>query len=67
MIPQYQPSAAYRQLEFLLDRIDNLGERSDFTTQTGNYGNSLNFTTANDSNSGYERMRFGGVGVERMF
>lgn len=31
MIPQYQPSASYRQLEFLLDRIANLSERSDFT------------------------------------
>ncbi|EME46373.1 hypothetical protein DOTSEDRAFT_70394 [Dothistroma septosporum NZE10] len=40
MVPQYAPSAAYRQLEFLLGRIDNLGEVSDFTTQTGNYGNS---------------------------
>ncbi|TKA76925.1 hypothetical protein B0A55_03109 [Friedmanniomyces simplex] len=47
MIPQYAPSAAYRQLEFLLGRIDNLGERSDFTTQSGNFGNNYNFTTAN--------------------
>lgn len=39
MIPQYAPSAAYRQLEFLLGRIDNLGVKSDFTTQKGNYGN----------------------------
>ncbi|CAK3949879.1 hypothetical protein DOTSEDRAFT_70394 [Lecanosticta acicola] len=39
MVPQYAPSAAYRQLEFLLGRIDNLGEVSDFTTQTGNFGN----------------------------
>lgn len=31
MIPQYAPSAAYRQLEFLLGRISSLGERSDFT------------------------------------
>ena len=47
MIPQYAPSAAYRQLEFLLGRIENLGVRSDFTTQSGNYGNNFNFTTAN--------------------
>lgn len=47
MVPQYAPSAAYRQLEFLLGRIDSLGERSDFTTQSGNFGNSFNFTTAN--------------------
>lgn len=39
MIPQYAPSASYRQLEFLLGRIDNLGEVSDFTTQTGDFGN----------------------------
>ena len=38
-IPQYQPSAAYRQLEFLLGRIDNLGEQSDFSTQMGEFGN----------------------------
>jgi carboxypeptidase D len=33
MIPQYQPSAAYRQLEFLLGRIRSLDEISGFTTQ----------------------------------
>nr|POF01229.1 putative serine carboxypeptidase [Quercus suber] len=37
MIPQYAPSASYRQLEFLLGRIDSLSERSDFTTQHGDY------------------------------
>ncbi|KAK3115666.1 hypothetical protein LTR53_004767 [Teratosphaeriaceae sp. CCFEE 6253] len=47
MVPQYAPSAAYRQLEYMLGRIDNLGVRSDFTTQSGDYGNSLNFTTSN--------------------
>ncbi|KAF3765334.1 alpha/beta-hydrolase [Cryphonectria parasitica EP155] len=36
-IPQYVPGAAYRQLEFLLGRIDSLTELGDFTTQTGNY------------------------------
>ncbi|KAH7032609.1 carboxypeptidase cpdS [Microdochium trichocladiopsis] len=39
MVPQYQPSAAYRQLEFLLGRIDSLTEKGDFTTQAGDYGN----------------------------
>ncbi|KAK8255675.1 Alpha/Beta hydrolase protein [Phyllosticta capitalensis] len=39
MIPQYQPSAAYRQLEFLLGRISSLSEVSDFTTQSGAFGN----------------------------
>ncbi|EON68560.1 hypothetical protein W97_07818 [Coniosporium apollinis CBS 100218] len=32
MVPQYAPSAAYRQLEFLLGRIDDLSERGSFTT-----------------------------------
>jgi len=36
-IPQYVPGAAYRQLEFLLGRIDSLTQMGDFTTQTGNY------------------------------
>jgi carboxypeptidase D len=31
MIPQYQPSAAYRHLEYLLGRISSLSEVSDFT------------------------------------
>jgi carboxypeptidase D len=33
MVPQYQPSAAYRQMEFLLGRIKSLTEVSGFTTQ----------------------------------
>lgn len=32
MVPQYQPSSAYRQLEFLLGRIDSLTSRVPFTT-----------------------------------
>lgn len=32
MVPQYAPSAAYRQLEFLLGRIDSLGDTGPFTT-----------------------------------
>lgn len=32
MVPQYQPSSAYRQLEFLLGRIDSLESRVPFTT-----------------------------------
>ncbi|KAF2138488.1 uncharacterized protein K452DRAFT_276917 [Aplosporella prunicola CBS 121167] len=39
MIPQYQPSAAFRQLEFLLGRIESLSVESGFTTETGAYGN----------------------------
>ncbi|KAL8643755.1 MAG: hypothetical protein Q9210_007569, partial [Variospora velana] len=33
MVPQYAPSAAYRQLEFALGRIGSLEERGNFTTQ----------------------------------
>lgn len=36
-VPQYTPGAAYRQLEFLLGRIENLSEEGDYTTQTGNF------------------------------
>ncbi|KAJ5819553.1 hypothetical protein N7474_005144 [Penicillium riverlandense] len=32
-IPQYVPGAAYRHLEFLLGRIENLQQRGSFTTQ----------------------------------
>lgn len=39
MVPQYQPSAAYRQLEYLLGRIDSLTVKGDFTTQKGDFGN----------------------------
>jgi carboxypeptidase D len=33
MVPQYQPSVAYRQMEFLLGRISSLTEVTPFTTQ----------------------------------
>ncbi|KAF1958206.1 carboxypeptidase cpdS precursor [Byssothecium circinans] len=33
MVPQYQPSSGYRQLEFLLGRVDSLESRVPFTTQ----------------------------------
>lgn len=36
-IPQYVPGAAYRQLEFLLGRIESLEVVGDFTTQNGNF------------------------------
>lgn len=36
-IPQYVPGAAYRQLEFLLGRIDSLEQKGDFSTQSGNF------------------------------
>ena len=46
MIPQYAPSAAYRQLEFLLGRISSLTEKSSFTTDPdgANGGKSGNAT-----------------------
>lgn len=33
MVPQYAPSSAYRQLEFLLGRVESLSSRDPFTTQ----------------------------------
>ena len=36
MIPQYQPSSSYRQVEYLLGRIANLSEVSDFTVSVPN-------------------------------
>ena len=36
-IPQYAPGAGYRQLEFLLGRIESLSEVGDFTTVPGNF------------------------------
>lgn len=38
-LPGYSGSSGYRQLELLLGRISSLSERSDFTTQTGKFGN----------------------------
>jgi carboxypeptidase D len=35
MVPQYQPSSGYRQLEFLLGRIDSLTSTVPFTTAPG--------------------------------
>lgn len=47
MVPQYNPGAAYRHVEFLLGRIKSLSEQTDFTTQNGNYGNGFKFVTTN--------------------
>lgn len=52
MIPQYAPSAAYRMLEVLLGRTKDLGTKSDFTTQKGDFGNKFNFVSANSTKSG---------------
>ncbi|KAF2635776.1 alpha/beta-hydrolase [Massarina eburnea CBS 473.64] len=35
MVPQYQPSSGYRQLEFLLGRVESLESRKPFSTQLG--------------------------------
>jgi carboxypeptidase D len=37
MVPQYQPSSAYRQLEYLLGRIDSLTSETPFTTDPGSF------------------------------
>ncbi|MCJ1314230.1 hypothetical protein MMC25_007910 [Agyrium rufum] len=42
-LPQYTPGAAFRMLELLLGRIENLSQVSDFTTQTGNFTGSSPF------------------------
>ena len=34
-VPEHEPGAAYRMLEFLLGRIESLETFGDFTTQTG--------------------------------
>jgi carboxypeptidase D len=36
-VPQYVPGAAYRTLEVLLGRVENLGVVGDFSTQTGKF------------------------------
>jgi carboxypeptidase D len=49
MVPQYQPSSAYRQLEFLLGRISSLSSETPFTTLPGS-GSGKNDT---NSTGGY--------------
>jgi carboxypeptidase D len=54
MVPQYQPSSAYRQLEFLLGRVESLSSEVPFTTLPGSgSGNATNATT------GYEKRSVG--------
>jgi carboxypeptidase D len=65
-IPQYVPTASYRQLEFLLGRIDSLTQQVDhFTTQSGNYSGSMPETpdysasssaTASSSSAAFARL-----------
>ncbi|PSN60457.1 carboxypeptidase cpdS precursor [Corynespora cassiicola Philippines] len=44
MVPQYQPSSAYRQLEYLLGRVDSLSSTQAFTTlPSGNGTNSTGY------------------------
>jgi carboxypeptidase D len=56
MVPQYQPSSAYRQLEFLLGRIDSLSSEAPFTTLPGS-GSGKNET-------GYRKRDLGVMPVE---
>jgi carboxypeptidase D len=59
MVPQYQPSSAYRQLEFLLGRIESLSSEEPFTTLPGSgSGNSTNGT------GGYEKRSVGVMPVD---
>jgi carboxypeptidase D len=52
MVPQYQPSSAYRQLEFLLGRIESLSSEVPFTTLPGSgSGNATNATSAYEKRS----------------
>ncbi|KAF2099513.1 alpha/beta-hydrolase [Rhizodiscina lignyota] len=62
MIPQYQPSASYRTVEYMLGRIDSLTEVSDFTTQTGDFGNDASLLLGN----GGIGSDFGGNKTKRM-
>lgn len=39
MLPQYQPSASYRMVEYMLGRNGSLSEVSDFTTQKSDFSN----------------------------
>lgn len=55
MVPQYQPSSAYRQLEFLLGRIDSLTSRVPFTTLP--QGNTTNSTSVHKRELGVADMR----------
>ena len=41
MIPQYAPTAAYRMLEYLLGRVNDLTTNTPFTTQTQESNNGL--------------------------
>jgi carboxypeptidase D len=63
MVPQYQPSSAYRQLEFLLGRVDSLSSTVPFTTRPGD--NSTN-STAEKRDLAYERMR-GAEGLSKWY
>lgn len=56
MVPQYQPSSGYRQLEFLLGRVESLSSREPFTTQKYVPQPQLNATKAVDRRSNSMRM-----------
>ncbi|KAF2840231.1 alpha/beta-hydrolase [Patellaria atrata CBS 101060] len=60
MAPQYAPSAAFRQVEFLLGRIDSLSEQTNFVGQEGDFGNGFEFITANVSETDSEEFGVAG-------
>lgn len=53
MVPQNAPGAAYRHVEFLLGRVKSLSDETDFTTQTGDFGNGFEFVTVNTTELSY--------------
>ncbi|KAF2022386.1 carboxypeptidase cpdS precursor [Aaosphaeria arxii CBS 175.79] len=57
MVPQYQPSSGYRQLEFLLGRIDSLTSRVPFTTRPNEVQPSVNATMKRDVAVGLESFK----------
>ncbi|CAI6333565.1 unnamed protein product [Periconia digitata] len=51
MVPQYQPSSGYRQLEFLLGRIDSLSSTVPFTTKPGSNGGNGTYASISSGRS----------------
>jgi carboxypeptidase D len=62
MVPQYQPSSAYRQLEFLLGRIGSLSSEEPFTTLPGS-GSGRNESGSNGT-GGYGKRDLGVMPVD---
>lgn len=66
-LPGYAPGAAYRVVEALLGRVENIGVPGDFTTQTGNYtGTGTIYKEKSQQLLGYPKggvFRHAGVGL----